>query len=311
MQTAAPGEPLAVTLAEPRDFFNLMKPRVMSLVIFTAMTGMIVAPGHLHPVLAFIGLLAIAVGAGASGVLNMAYEGDIDALMRRTATRPVPSGRVSAVEAQSFGLVLAVFSVMVLGLAVNWLAAALLAFTIFFYAVVYTMWLKRFTAQNIVIGGAAGALPPIIGWAAVTGDVGLYPVLLFLIIFLWTPPHFWALALFVKEDYGRAGVPMLPNVVGDAATRRQIFAYSLVLAPLGVTPFLFGYATPFYGGAAIVLGGLFVWRAVGVLREREADRHHAARALFGYSIVYLFAIFSVLLLDAAVGPSLAHWVASR
>ncbi|WP_084175088.1 heme o synthase [Afifella pfennigii] len=297
-------------MAEPRDYFDLMKPRVMSLVIFTALTGMAVAPGYLNPILAAFGILAIAVGAGASGVLNMAYEGDIDAKMRRTASRPVPSGRIGAGEAQVFGLILAVFSVMVVGLVLNWLAAALLAFTIFFYAVVYTMWLKRFTAQNIVIGGAAGALPPLIGWVAVTGDVGLYPILLFLIILVWTPPHFWALALFVQEDYGRAGVPMLPNVAGETVTRRHIFAYSLILAPLGASPFLFGYAGPLFGGAAIVLGGLFVWLALGVLREREADRHHAARALFGYSIVYLFALFAVLILEVAVGPSLSQWAAA-
>lgn len=302
-------DPALLMTAEPADYFALMKPRVMSLVIFTALTGMVVAPGHLHPILAAIGVVAIAVGAGASGVLNMAYEVDIDGLMKRTRSRPIPMGRVSTAEAYTFGLTLSIFSVMTLGLAVNWLAAALLAFTIFFYGVIYTMFLKRFTAQNIVIGGAAGALPPMIGWAAVTGDVTLYPVLLFLIILLWTPPHFWALALFVQEDYGRAGVPMLPNTHGERATRRQIFAYTLILAPLGVAPFALGFASPFYGGAAIVLGALFIFHAFKVLREKEAE-HGAAKKAFGYSIVYLFALFAMLMLDAALAPALERLVSA-
>src|SRR5690348_14560795 len=218
------------------DFFALLKPRVMSLVVFTAFVGLVAAPVAINPLLAVIAILAIAIGAGASGALNMWYDADIDAVMTRTANRPVPAGRVTPGEALSFGLVLSVLSVMTLGVLINWLSAALLAFTIFFYAVVYTMWLKRWTPQNIVIGGAAGAIPPVIGWAAVTGSVSLESVILFLIIFLWTPPHFWALALFKSDDYARAGIPMMPNVAGQASTRRQIFAYSLILAPVGVLP---------------------------------------------------------------------------
>ena len=239
-------------LAEPSlagvgDYLALMKPRVMSLVVFTALAGLAVAPGAMHPMIGFTALLCIAVGAGAAGALNMWYDADIDARMTRTARRPVPMGRVQPGEALAFGLTLAGFAVVVLGLLVNVLAAALLAFTIFFYASVYTVWLKRSTPQNIVIGGAAGAFPPMIGWAAATGSLSLEPVLLFLIIFFWTPPHFWALALYRTEDYARAGVPMLPVVAGDAATRRQILLYTLILVPLGVAPCALGYAGPLYG----------------------------------------------------------------
>src|SRR5690606_27099984 len=237
------------------------KPRVMSLVVFTAFVGLLAAPAGINPLLALIAILAIAVGAGASGSLNMWYDADIDAVMSRTASRPVPSGRVSPGEALAFGLVLSALSVMTLGVLVNWLAAALLAFTIFFYAVIYTMWLKRWTPQNIVIGGAAGAFPPVIGWAAVTGNVSLESVILFLIIFLWTPPHFWALALFKSGDYERAGIPMMPNVAGEESTRRQIFAYSLLLAPIGVLPWYLGYASMGYGLVSAVLGAGFVWYA--------------------------------------------------
>jgi len=284
------------------DFFALLKPRVMSLVVFTAFVGMVAAPVAVNPLLAVIAILAIAIGAGASGALNMWYDADIDAVMTRTANRPVPAGRVTPGEALSFGLVLSVLSVMTLGVLINWLSAALLAFTIFFYAVVYTMWLKRLTPQNIVIGGAAGAIPPVIGWAAVTGSVSLESLILFLIIFLWTPPHFWALALFKSDDYARAGIPMMPNVAGQASTRRQIFAYALILAPVGVLPWLLGYTTPAYGVVSIVLGAGFVWYAWKVLGMADDDRAmKPAKALFGYSLLYLFAIFAAYLVDSVVG----------
>ncbi len=287
--------------AMPGDYFALLKPRVMSLVIFTALVGLVAAPVPLNPLIASIALLAIAVGAGASGALNMWYDADIDQVMSRTRTRPVPAGRVTPGEALAFGLVLSFLSVMTLGLLVNWLAAALLAFTIFFYVVIYTMWLKRSTPQNIVIGGAAGALPPVIGWAAVTGEVSLESFILFLIIFLWTPPHFWALALFKSEDYGRAGIPMMPNVAGAASTRRQIFAYSVIIAPLAVTPWLLGYVSIAYGLCATALGAGFLWYAWQVLRMRDDDRTmKPAKALFAYSILYLFSIFAIYLLDTIV-----------
>ena len=280
------------------DFVRLLKPRVMSLVVFTAFVGLIAAPATLNPFIALIAIAAIAVGAGASGALNMWYDADIDAVMTRTATRPVPSGRVSAGEALSFGLVLSALSVMTLGVLVNWLAAALLAFTIFFYAVVYTMWLKRSTPQNIVIGGAAGALPPVIGWAAATGAVSLESIVLFMIIFLWTPPHFWALALFKSGDYERAGIPMLPNVAGEAATKRQIFAYSIPLAAVGMAPWAMGFAGPLYGIVAAALGAGFIWYAYRVLRMPESDRAmKPAKQLFGFSLLYLFGIFAVLMAD--------------
>lgn len=284
------------------DFFALLKPRVMSLVVFTAFVGMVAAPVAINPLLAVIAILAIAIGAGASGALNMWYDADIDAVMTRTAGRPVPAGRVTPGEALSFGLVLSVLSVMTLGVLVNWLSAALLAFTIFFYAVIYTMWLKRWTPQNIVIGGAAGAIPPVIGWAAVTGSVSLESVILFLIIFLWTPPHFWALALFKSDDYARAGIPMMPNVAGQASTRRQIFAYTLILAPVGVLPWALGYTTAGYGVASAVLGAGFVWYAWKVLGMSDDDRAmKPAKALFGYSLLYLFAIFAAYLVDCVIG----------
>lgn len=284
------------------DFFALLKPRVMSLVVFTAFVGLVAAPVTINPLLAVIAILAIAIGAGASGALNMWYDADIDAVMTRTAGRPVPAGRIRPGEALSFGLVLSVLSVMTLGVLVNWLSATLLAFTIFFYAVVYTMWLKRWTPQNIVIGGAAGAIPPVIGWAAVTGTVSLESLVLFLIIFLWTPPHFWALALFKSEDYARAGIPMMPNVAGQASTRRQIFGYALILAPVGVLPWLLGFTTPAYGVFAVLLGAGFVWYAWQVLRMTDDDHvMKPAKALFGYSLLYLFAIFAVYLADCVVG----------
>lgn len=293
----------AISLAEPGDFVSLLKPRVMSLVILTAVTGYVLAPGGLHPVLAVISLMAIAIGAGASGALNMWYDADIDRLMTRTAKRPVPTGRVSPEGALAFGLTLSVFSVVLLGLASNWFAAGFLAFTIFFYAVVYTMWLKRSTAQNIVIGGAAGAFPPMVGWAAVTGGVSLEPAILFLIIFLWTPPHFWALSLFKMQDYGRAGIPMMPNVAGERSTRRQIFAYSLVLVPVGVLPFILGFASPVYLLVSVALGANFLRLAYRVLKMEEGDVLMApAKKLFTFSIVYLFALFALLLVEGAVTP---------
>jgi protoheme IX farnesyltransferase len=292
--------------ATAADYFALLKPRVMSLVVFTAFVGLVAAPVRINPLLAVIAILAIAIGAGASGALNMWYDADIDALMSRTRNRPVPSGRILPGEALAFGLVLSVLSVMTLGVLVNWLAAALLAFTIFFYAVVYTMWLKRWTPQNIVIGGAAGAIPPVIGWAAATGGVSLESIVLFLIIFLWTPPHFWALALFKSGDYERAGIPMMPNVAGAASTRRQIFAYALVLAPVGVLPWALGFAGAGYGAASALLGAGFVWYSWKVLRMPDADgAMRPAKALFGYSLLYLFGIFSACLADAVVARALA------
>ena len=278
------------------DFFALMKPRVMSLVVFTALTGMVAAPGVIHPVIAIIALLAIAIGAGASGALNMWYDADIDARMARTAARPIPRGKVTADEALTFGAVLSVFSVLTLGVLVNWVAGALLAFTIGFYLFVYTMWLKRSTPQNIVIGGAAGAFPPMIGWAAVTGNVSLDSVLLFLIIFMWTPPHFWALALYRCRDYERVGVPMLPVVKGPAETRRQIVLYSWLLVPITIAPAFTGLAGSVYLVTSLVLGAIFLFLADRVRRiteGREADK--VARQLFLYSILYLFLIFAVLL----------------
>jgi protoheme IX farnesyltransferase len=294
----APVRETEPSLAGVKDFVALMKPRVMSLVVFTALVGLLVAPGHLHPVLGFCALLCIAVGAGAAGALNMWYDADIDAVMARTARRPIPSGRVSEGEALGFGITLAGGSVVVLGLAANWFAAGLLAFTIFFYAVIYTIWLKRRTPQNIVIGGAAGAFPPMIGWAAATGSVGLEGLFLFLIIFLWTPPHFWALALCRTGDYERAGVPMLPVVAGARETVLQIRLYTIALAPIGLAPWLIGSAGPLYGATAALAGAIMIglaWRVRGGGPE--------AKALFGFSILYLFALFAMLLVDHALfGP---------
>ncbi len=280
------------------DFFALLKPRVMSLVVFTGFAGLVLAPGHLHPVIAAMALLCIAVGAGASGAINMWYDADIDAIMNRTRLRPIPAGRVTAGEALCFGTVLAVGSVVMMGLFVNWAAAALLAFTIGFYVFVYTMWLKRRTPQNIVIGGAAGAFPPMIGWAAVTGEIGLLPVLLFAIVFMWTPPHFWALALYRSGEYEKAGVPMLPVVAGDAATRRQILIYSALLWPLTLAPTVLGLAGWVYGGGALALGGIFMAMALRVWRVR-AER--PAMQLFAYSILYLFLLFALLLVEHGLG----------
>ena len=288
------------------EFVELMKPRVMSLVVFTALTGMLAAPGSIHPVIGVIALLAIAMGAGASGALNMWYDADIDARMARTAARPIPRGRVTGDEALTFGSILAVLSILTLGVLVNWTAGALLALTIGFYLFVYTMWLKRRTPQNIVIGGAAGAFPPMIGWAAVTGSVSVESVLMFLIIFMWTPPHFWALALYRCRDYERAGVPMLPVVAGAEETRRQIWLYSLILVPLAITPVLIGLAGIVYGVVSAVLGAVFLylaWKVRRITEGREADQ--AARQLFVFSILYLFLLFAVLLVEHAA----ARWIA--
>ena len=277
-----------------RDYFELLKPRVMSLVIFTGLAGLVAAPGSIHPVIAFTALLCIAVGAGASGALNMWYDADIDAKMARTAKRPVPQGRIEPGEALGFGATLAAGSVIVMGLMVNWTAAALLALTIGFYLFIYTMWLKRSTPQNIVIGGAAGAFPPMIGWAAVTGDVSLASVALFAIIFMWTPPHFWALSLYRSDDYERAGVPMLPVVAGARETKRQILLYSALLAPLALAPVLLGEAGTAYLVAAVLLNALFLYRAARVWFD-ETER--SARQLFAFSIGYLFLLFLALIGD--------------
>ncbi|MGB2410790.1 MAG: heme o synthase, partial [Candidatus Puniceispirillaceae bacterium] len=282
------------------DFWQLLKPRVMSLVIFTGFVGMFLAPADMHPLLFIISLFAIAAGAGASGAINQWYDRDIDAVMERTRRRPVPSGAVEPAEALSFGLVISTLSVLLLGLAANWLAAGLLAFTIFFYGVIYTIWLKRSTPQNIVIGGAAGALPPVIGWAAVTGGLSIEPLILFAVIFMWTPPHFWALALFRNDDYRRANVPMMPVVAGEAETRRQILIYALLLAPLALVPALIGMTSMAYGIVAAALGLNFV-RLSWMLYRRSDDA--AAKRLFAFSILYLFLLFLGLVIDRALVKS--------
>ena len=297
-------EPARFVISEATvsDYFALLKPRVMSLVVFTALVGMMVTPDHVHPVIGFASLLCITIGAGAAGALNMWYDADIDAVMSRTAQRPIPAGNILPREALAFGMTLAVGSIAVLGLVANWLAASLLAFTIFFYVVIYTAWLKRATPQNIVIGGAAGAFPPMIGWAAATGGIGLESVVLFLIIFFWTPPHFWALALWRAEDYARAGIPMLPVVAGRAETRRQILLYSIVLAPLGASPWLLGYAGLLYGAVSMIGGAAMIALAGRIVALGDGEGGlSVAKRLFAVSILYLFALFAVLLLDSALG----------
>ena len=279
------------------DYAALTKPRVMSLVVFTALVGLMVAPGGIDPFAGIVALSCIAAGAGAAGALNMWYDADIDALMARTAMRPIPSGRVSRPEALAFGLMLGMCAVLGLGTFLNLAAAALLAFTIFFYVVVYTMWLKRRTPQNIVIGGAAGALPPVIGWVAVAGDAGLEPLILFLIIFLWTPPHFWALSLNLAGEYARAGVPMLPVVAGRAETKRQIFLYSVVLAPVSLLPWALGFAGAIYGAAAAMLGAAMIFLSWQVRRSNDMEKQ-PARRLFVFSMLYLVLLFGVLLMNA-------------
>lgn len=290
-------------VSEVGDWIALLKPRVMSLVVFTGLVGLLAAPGTIHPTLALTTVLCIAVGAGASGAINMWYDRDIDAVMRRTVGRPIPSGRIKPGGALSFGVALAVASVLLLGLATNWFAAGVLALTIGFYVFIYTMWLKRRTAQNIVIGGAAGAFPPVIGWAAVTGGVDVLPLLLFAIIFIWTPPHFWALSLWTHGEYARAGVPMLPVVAGARETRRQIVFYTLLLAPLGVAPTLLGQASWAYGAVAVLLGLEFIRRAFAVLRDAQDEtgisqtNDRPAKRLFGFSILYLFVLFGAIAAD--------------
>jgi protoheme IX farnesyltransferase len=313
MSLISEGAELDGTIAEPSlatvgDYLALLKPRVMSLVVFTALVGLAVAPGSIHPVTAFTALLCITVGAGASGALNMWFDADIDAKMTRTARRPLPMGRIQPGEALAFGLTLSAFAVVVLGLLVNILSAALLAFTIFFYVVIYTMWLKRSTPQNIVIGGAAGAFPPMIGWAAVTGSMSFEPVLLFLIIFFWTPPHFWALALYRTDDFKRAGIPMMPVVRGEATTRLQILLYTLIVVPLGVAPWPLGYAGALYGAVSVATGLGMLLLAVQVFRERLPEER-ACRHLFAFSILYLFLLFAVLMVERGWGGLIARLTA--
>ena len=292
----------ATTLpADWRDLFALTKPRVMSLVVFTALCGLLAAPGSVHPVLAFSSILAIALGAGASGALNQWYEAGLDAKMKRTAGRPLPAGRLDPQTALQFGVGLAAFSVFLMLFAANWQAAALLTVSILFYVFVYTMWLKPRTPQNIVIGGAAGAFPPLIGWVAATGGVAPLPVLLFLLIFLWTPPHFWALALFVRSDYAAAGIPMMPVVAGETSTRRQILFYAIIMAAGAIAPWPLGYTGALYGWTAVALSAVFVLLAiqVGIRKTGEGDLMHPEKRLFAYSIAYLFILFGAVVAD--------HW----
>jgi protoheme IX farnesyltransferase len=307
---------MSLSLAYPRvttvgDFLALLKPRVMSLVIFTGLAGIVAAPGHLHPLTGFTALLCIAVAAGASGCLNMAYDSDIDRLMARTATRPIPMGHVAREEALAFGWTLSVAAVATMGLFVNFLAAGLLAFTVFFYVMVYTLWLKRRTPQNIVIGGLAGALPPAIGWASVTGTLSLAPLLLVAIIFMWTPPHFWALSLWRSGDYARAGVPMLPVVKGKPHTRFQILLYTLVLVPLGVLPAALHIGGVLYLAASAGVGLWFLWEAIATYGETDETKEPAAHRLFGVSLLYLAALFAALIIEKLAGiPPLSQTVGS-
>ena len=298
MNEAPTTRPAAIA-AGPRDYYDLLKPRVMSLVVFTALSGMVAAPGGMNPLLGAMSLLAIAVGAGASGALNMWWDEDIDRLMARTALRPIPRGAVPAPEAAGFGGFLSIFSVILLALASNYVAAGLLAFTIFFYVVIYSMWLKRSTPQNIVIGGAAGALPPVVGWAAVTGTAPLEAWVLFAIIFLWTPPHFWALALYREGDYDRAGVPMMPNAKGERSTKNQIFVYAIALALTGLAPFIMGFADFLYLAVASSFGAGFVLLSWQVFKSAPRE-HGPSKKLFRFSILYLFAIFAALLIESLV-----------
>ncbi len=300
--TAPLASSLEPSVASPSDYLALLKPRVMSLVVFTALVGLVIAPGHVHPVIGFTALLCIAVGAGASGALNMWYDADVDALMSRTAKRPIPAGVIAPSEALAFGAVLAAFSVMTMMLLVNWLAAGLLAFTIVFYAAIYTMWLKRATPLNIVIGGAAGAFPPMIGWAAVTHSIGLEPIFLFLIIFFWTPPHFWALSLGRASDYARAGIPMLPVVSGAKETKKQIVIYSIVLLPVSMLPWIGGFTSALYGAVALFGGAAMIAFAIKLNgAKKKSDAELAAKHLFAYSVLYLTVLFAVILIDHSLG----------
>lgn len=307
MQDTASHAGDAILEADYRDWIKLLKPRVLTLVVYSGIIGLLVAPGRLHPVLALTAILCITVAAGACGAINMWYDRDIDAIMRRTSKRPIPAGRIEPGSALGFGIVLAVGSVLTMGLAVNIPAAVVLALSICFYVFVYTMWLKRRTPQNIVIGGAAGAFPPVIGWASMTGSVDLVPLILFAIIFIWTPPHFWALALWANDDYRRAGVPMLPVTNGAKETRWQIFVYTLVLVPVSLAPWLVGFSGLSYAAAAAVLGALFIWHAWATLRDaQDADgvsltNDKPAKKAFKYSIYYLFALFGALAIDHFIG----------
>jgi len=301
----SPAVPITPALpAEWRDFFALTKPRVMTLVVFTALCGLLAAPAHINPILGFTAILCTAVGAGASGALNMWYEADLDAHMKRTRSRPLPAGRMDRQSALHFGVGLGVGSVVLMGLAINLLAAGILAASILFYVLVYTVWLKRRTPQNIVIGGAAGAFPPLIGWAAATGRIDLLPILLFLLIFLWTPPHFWALSLFVRTDYAAAGVPMLPVVAGIRTTRRQVFLYTLPMAAAAAAPWPLGLTGAIYGLTASLLTAWFTLLAARVALSRETDQAlmKPERALFKFSILYLFVLFGALVVDRMVLP---------
>lgn len=295
--------------AEWRDFFALTKPRVMSLVIFTGLCGLLAAPGNIHPVLGFTAILCIALGAGGAAALNQWWEADIDAGMKRTAARPLPSGRMNRTDARDFGVLISAASVMIMGLGVNWLAAAILALSIFYYAVIYTVWLKPRTPQNIVIGGGAGAFPPLIGWVAVTGEISLMPVLLFLIIFMWTPPHFWALALFVKTDYANVGIPMMPVVRGEASTRRQILAYAVLLVPVAAAPWFIGGTSYVYGVASLALTLAFLALSVPVAFRQTGlnDTMKPEKRLFAFSIIYLFALFAALVADRVLANQ--GWIA--
>ncbi len=301
------GDALSPSIADDfssaRDWLMMLKPRVMTLVVYSGFAGLLVAPDHIHPIIAFAAIVCIAVGAGAAGAINMWYDRDIDAIMRRTAKRPIPAGRIAADEALAYGVFLAVASVLVMGLATNWFAAALLAGSIAFYVGIYTMWLKRRTPQNIVIGGAAGAFPPLIGWAAVTGGLDVMPWLLFGMVFLWTPPHFWALSLFAHADYERAGVPMLPVVAGARETRRQVLIYTLIMVPFTLLPWMLGLSGPVYGASAGVLGAYFLYSSWKLWTDAQ-DEHGVsltkdapAKATFKYSIVYLFALLGALVVD--------------
>lgn len=287
---------------EWRDFYALTKPRVMSLVVFTGLAGLLAAPGFIHPVLGFTAILCIALGAGGAGALNQWWEADIDAGMARTKKRPLPLGRMRPQDARDFGIALTGASVGIMGLAVHWLAAAILAASIVYYAVIYTIWLKPRTPQNIVIGGGAGAFPPLIGWVAVTGEITLMPLLLFAIIFVWTPPHFWALALFVKSDYAKVGIPMLPVTAGETATRRQILAYSVILLVTSLAPWWFGGTGAIYGVSALILSSVFLVLAIRVALRRgiSGDQMKPEKRLFAFSVLYLFALFTALVADRLI-----------
>ena len=287
------------TLTAPsriRDFYALLKPKVMSLVVFIGFAGYWIAPGreNLHPFLAAVGIFALALGAGASGSFNMWYERDIDVLMNRTKNRPLPLGKIMPDDALGFSIIMTIIAVMLMGMTTNWMAAGILAFASFFYVIIYTVWLKRITPQNIVIGGAAGAFPPMVGWAMVTGDIALPSIILFLIVFLWTPPHFWALALFANEDYKRASLPMMPVIKGEKKTKTQMLLYTLILFPVGLAPFALGFAGWIYGAASTILGLFFIYTAVRVIKDETLK---SAKLMFGFSVFYLFAIFLALMLD--------------